>query len=457
MRVIMKFAHKLLDKLWPQPVSIFIFLTICLFGSIAVIPKSATDSIWPIIIYTIASIILLIIIILQIIKAYKLPKAKANSLAILFVINSENNKQFEEIKRKLISEFQELINKQKSTVFEALYIPRNRVMKLDLISEASQKKLLEDTRCTFLIRIKIDSNDIDSPEFYEITFNYGILHLQYKDEIDVKFKKELTNLTHSIRKQEYKNKNTIKVMKSASNRLAYICRYLFGVTFYLNGKAKEASIICEDLYAEIKAIKKNEPVINYLKHYLPFRCHEINMILTMRLYNKFLSTFKENDLDEFYDYLKKANIYISNTYIYYSFMSIYLFVKNRNIKESQLYVNKCKELSPNNTWKYSDAFLSAYKENSLLTTYRKYKNAFKVPYNLLDLSLFIEHILDIEPHKKSLHFALGLIYNEIGDVSLMGKHFNAFQIYIDGHSQEDKLITIIAKIINSNSSVGFTA
>ncbi len=281
-----------------------------------------------------------------------------------------------------------------------------------------------------------------------MSFNYGVLHLTYGEEIAKKFKQEFLNITQPARNINYKKHDIIKVIKTASKQLTYICKFLLGVTFFLNGELSDAAIICEELHNEIIRNKINQPVINYLKNNLPYRCYEINMFLAIQSYDKYNIAFDEMHLETFLIYLQKANNYLPDTYSYFLLMSIFHFIKYRDIKKARECINNCRKISENNTWRYIDAFLTVYEEQSLLTAYRKYKQAFKIQYNLLILSSFIEHILEIEPHKASLHFALGLIYDQLGDQELMQQHFNAFIINIDGFKQKDALLSLVASFID---------
>ena len=221
---------------------------------------------------------------------------------------------------------------------------------------------------------------------------------------------------------------------------------------FLNGAEKDAAILCEELYSVIKMIKFNEPVTNYIKHYIPYRCYEINLILAMRSYEEYKSNYDEKYLDVFFSYLKKSNEYIPDTYAYFLNLSIYYFSKYRNVAKAKECIDACKRIKQNNGfWRYSDAFLAAYEGCSLLTAYRKYKTAFKVSYDLIELSLFIEHVLELEPDKESLHFALGLIYEQIGHQELMLYHFNAFKIKVHMFSQGDTLLSIVSTILDSST------
>lgn len=119
--------------------------------------------------------------------------------------------------------------------------------------------------------------------------------------------------------------------------------------------------------------------------------------------------YVEKELDE-------ANKYIKNTYRYYEGKSVCAFLKNRDIKKTQYYIGCCKQIEDKAPWKYSKAFLKAYCNESEGRIAYQYKQAFKIPYDHVQLISFIEDIVEQEPEKNKLRFALLLLYLEIGEI-----------------------------------------
>lgn len=439
-------AKKLLERLWPNPISILIIIIIFSLGSTVVIPKQSNDSLIPLIVYIIASIVIILISIFALIKAYRLPKARIDSCAILFIVDTETDRQFLEIKRKLIDEFAILMKGFSSSVFEVLYIPHCRVASIVKHTKEQNINLLLKTRCNFLINVRLISDDSTNSEYYEMATDFAVLHPTYKSEISDRFQEELFTVTKNSRNIKYNKQNKIKIIKNASKSFTLICTYFFGLCFYLNNDLNEASKICDELYCLVFSTKLNESVINYLKSNLPRLCFEIYCSKAWRSLDKYNTDYQETYLDEFENYLIKANEYLPNTYEFYLNQASYHFLKNRNIYEARICLKECGKITKNNTWRYSEAFLFAYEGKNLLTTYRKYKQAFDISYNLVDLAKFIEHILDVEPDKDGLHFALGLIYHELGDDKLMRDHFEMCTLNINLHNNGDVLLNIITNI-----------
>ncbi len=431
---------KLFEKLWFKPISIVV-LVILHFLLIPTLMPSQEES------YTVFFIVCILIFILDLyylkcfMKHFRLPKAKEKDLAILFVIDVANNKQFKDCQRKIIKHFSETIISNQIP-FKVLYIQYHNLKKIDIKLEKDQKKLLEKTNCRYLIQIKIDSDDDDNANNYEMTINTGVIYSAYNQEQHQKFLKELYNISLNCRTLRYEKKEKIQVLHFTTEQMAYACKYIFGLTYLLDGNLDQAEIIFRELLLLVNQKKIKDPVGKILNKILPLRCWEIQFLLAIKYYEEYNDTEKEESIDKMHIHLNNANEYYPNTYGYYLNMAIYHVLKNRAINEAKSCIKKCKEITPNGSWKYSEAFLLAYESHSPLTIYRKYKQAFRVEFNLQRLTIFIERILDEEPDKNILRFALGLLYNEIGNTQLMQKNFKDF-LNNNNKILDDKLIRLL--------------
>lgn len=446
------FINKIFDKLWPKPICAVYYCLLSFIFGLVFLPKNDDDSKLALYLYLSASIFIFFLIVIMLIKANKLPKARKDAIAILFRVDTETNKQFEEIKRKFIEEFANLLNSHTTSSFHTLYIPRSRIQS---VYNKDEKEILLKTRCTFLISIRLLTNDMDNPDQYKMSIKCSLIHNKYKDSITKKLHHEFDSLTGLTSIIHYSKQLALTAIELVSEQLSYICKYFFGLTFYLNGQEIKASVICEELNTCINNIKKeeqNNPIIKYLKSNLPKLNFEINYIASSRFYKKYKSDYSKADLDQSYSYLLKANNYIRNTYSYYLQMSVFHFLRGRNIKESRGCIEECRKTLKNHVWRYSDAFLAAYEGKSLLSVYRKYRIAFRIDYDLIEIATFIEHVLEVEPDKTSLHFALGLVYQQIGDLELMKYHLNKFSIKIDYFSKTKELHTILSSLINTDNN-----
>ena len=92
--------------------------------------------------------------------------------------------------------------------------------------------------------------------------------------------------------------------------------------------------------------------------------------------------------------------------------AMWLFVIKRDIDGAKKELQKCKDVHFDVSWRYSYAFLLAY-EGNLDKAIIEYRRAFKggIPDRvLLEITEFIDWMIQREPEKTQLMFCLGFIY-----------------------------------------------
>ena len=413
-----------IKKYWLQPFSI-LFVLILEIASICIfIPEEKDADILRFKIICVVYIIILIIYIVFVILHNKLPRAKDDEIAVLFIINTESEKQYDETKRKIGKNFNAIINWESKVPFKVIYIQYHRVKKICLSSKEVMKKLLRKTNCTLLINIEIDSDDKDNEENYLMKIDTAIVHNKYPDDIYEKFLEDFNAVTGYVGKIHYSKNRKIQVLQVKSIQMAFACKYIIGITLMLSLKFKEAEAIFNELLEMVK--NTNNQVSIYLKKAIPTYCSDIELFLATQNARKYMETGDIIFVDEMHIHLDKSNKYVQDTYGYFLIMAMYYFFKGRFIKDAKICLNKCKELSPNDSWKYSDAFLCAYTNKSASTVLRKYKQALKVDIKILDIIMFVEKALEMEPDKSMLKFALGLLYYHVGNTQSMTSCFDDF-------------------------------
>ena len=132
------------------------------------------------------------------------------------------------------------------------------------------------------------------------------------------------------------------------------------------------------------------------------------------------------------------------------------FVLNRDTVSAMKCINRCKSLSIANTsWKYSAAFLEAYRKN-IDSAMQYYDAAFpgeskhETPFQIEN---FIAWVLELEPDKQQLHFCLGYINEQYkNDMISALEHY---RVFIDSTPCEETSILAVkhAKNFINNSTI----
>lgn len=415
-----KINDGLIEKIWLTPISIlYVFIILSTTSLIAInnfMPKQGVPSAYQVVVILsifASSVFMLLLYVFFTIRNSTFPKIKDGKIGIFILIHAENIKRYNEIKYQFSNAFSPCIIE--FDLFSIAYIPF-LLTKKKYSREFIDKKL-KKANALYYIEITINTDNSEQVELYEIKINQGIRKTNLEEEVSQKLESEIEIITEEIKSIKFSRKEKIDTLNITAEYLTLICNYIIGVTFYLNGKSTHnvAKEIHEKLYDKVFSIRKNDRTIRELKKLLPYKCYCIFIIEAQEKYNGFIFG-KEGCLDNIFFLLEKANKYYPNTYSYYM-LKANCHVLAKDNTQARTCIAMCKNISKTEkSWLYSDAYLTAYDTEKFLTIYNKYEKAFRIPYPIIQLINYIETILEEEPEKTSLLFALGLLYHKSGDI-----------------------------------------
>lgn len=303
--------------------------------------------------------------------------------------------------------------------------------------------MLQKTNCIFLTTIKTRSEAISENTKYITEFNLGIIHPKYIDIIEKVFQHELNLLGMPIKRIEYTNEEKLHILEFTAQKISFICRYIIARAYYLNNEFENSQKIAEQLFHELKAyLDKDFENIKKSVNLLCYDVHIAKMLIENSKINRNIE-YIENEIE-------KANKYQKNTYIYFEIKSVCCFLRERNIKKTNDYLGNCKKIMRNGPWKYSVAFLKAYSGESEGKVLYHYKQALKVPYDHMNLISFIEDILEKEPQKNMLRFALILLYLQLNDEKIAKEIMKEYLEYKGCMQIEENIINQLKSIYNND-------
>ncbi len=130
--------------------------------------------------------------------------------------------------------------------------------------------------------------------------------------------------------------------------------------------------------------------------------------------------------------------------------AIYLFLDGRKVDIAIKEIRSCSGVLNDASWKYSLAFLHAYK-GKLDYAQRFYKQAFSgtiEPEQILNIETFILYVIEEEQDKKQLYFCLGLIcYQMKMDYQSARRYFDSFLSIDDVEIKYPKQVTEAQRIL----------
>lgn len=419
-----EFLSKLIEKFWLKYKSlpiVFLFLaTVC----VPFVPKAEDDSFIQLKLVIMICLSVFVIYFCLCVSNNRLPHAKKGTCAVLFVVDAETEVFFNDIKNKLICNFDEYINFNSHFSFSPVYIRKTDIPDYSLNNKDSMLRLLTKTGTMFVVDVKYRVDDVTHAEKYEIGFNFGVIHPTFADSITSVLKNDMHLLQKRVRKKRFERSHLLEQFDVTAQQLSLICKYIVGFVMLLSQQPQAAYELLREVYVLAKEMRTSvdDPLLKLVELRLVSACL-INAELDI---DRFSQTKELRFLDHMDQMVEEANFLRPGLPQYYTCKAYYEIAKNRDAKAAAEYVSKAKCIDSSKSWRYSDAFLAAFTGKSPLTIYKKYMYAFKVDYNLIQIVDYIEYIISEEPERTGLFLAAGLVYEEMGDRELSNCYFKKY-------------------------------
>lgn len=370
-------------------------------------------------------------------RNYYIPRAAKNKIGLLVNIDAEDRNTYKETKRKFGDEFKRCTGKE----FDVIFIPIERT--INFKKHELFINLIKRKRCVLYLRIIVNTNRSANENGYELQVGATILHRKYEDNIKEQFQNEFISQLNPVSHHVFDGTELLTMMRVTAARLSLACSYVIGLSFFLNGELVRS----QEILIELRQLLYQQKNQNKMLKRVDCLLYDIFMTKAM-IYSQSV-LYYPNDvkmIKRMDECINEANKYVSNTPTYY-LNKAYCDVALDRIDEAKSAINLCKQLcmQTNNReqrWKYSEAFLNAYENKSLAKIVQSYSNAFKVQYDLQDLIMYIEMIVERRPERNGLFLALGMLYEENGDVDLAKENYD---IYIEQQFDKDKTLAILKK------------
>lgn len=410
----------LIDKFLLKPFGFIIALLIASFVCIQSFP-SENESYTKFIATSILCVIILIVYISILVYINMLPKAKKGQLGVLFIIHTENNNIFEEAKFNLVDNFKNIVNKY-DTNFTAKCLNASNIKNYNLGDKSLIKRLLEKTNCFFSVDIVYQVDSVNNTSNYQLKINTATIHPRLPKSFIAILRGELFKASEPIKNLKFTKDQKLEKLEITVEQLSYIVKYILGLTLFLDGSNSYAIALFDELYrTNITTILPNLS-ISFNKLY-----YNICLDFESECIDDFHDTQDSSKLDIAEYYLNRMNELFPDTYAYHLDAAMLSFVKYKNTKDSIQHINFCRSQNNDDAWKYSDAFLTAYTTLDINLICKKYEEAIKSDYNIMNIITFVENALSDEPEKYTLHLALAILYHTSGDKQLMASHLKKFQ------------------------------
>ncbi len=420
--------EKLFEKALFKPISIVIVWVFFVLAFLKTIPESMSDINWKHYTYIACYFFIAVIYSIVCIKRNMLPKGKNKESSILFIIEAENHQLFQEVKAKLVSEFDNYSHKEFGRCFEAICVEKRQIAKkYDIKKSIFAIELLEKTNCVFLIDVKYVVDSATCSEHFKMQIDIGVILPAINEKARSAFlQTDIHDLYRSIKSRKFDKAHLLDEMTFTAVTLNIICRYVFGIVALLTEKPIQSYSMLHDTYQSISSTDNMgflpRDYCSRLKYWLFFSCLRVAEFYQ----NQFYLNKDETLLSKMDSMIEEANGLYPNTYDYFLMKAYILVAQDGNMSSVKHCIDMCKKSNAHDNWKYSEAFISAYEGNPGLAIYRKYMKAFSADQDLQQIAEYVEYILEKKPELSSLHLAAGLVYDKMGDADLANNHFNLY-------------------------------
>lgn len=447
-----KIIEKIINEIWGRWLSIPFFAVISILTAIPIIVNIhssmsytvtqndisyATPS--KIAIYTIyvvcfCFIFLNLLNLLFVFSQNHIKRAPKGKTGILIYIDTDSKRIYKETLRKFGDEFSNNL----FAGFEVINIPFG----MKKINNKKEKlvSFLIKKRCILFLNIGINYDQDNESIIYDMQISGSIIHATYTEGLEREFQKVFSNALQKFKNIVFPSKEMVKKLRMTATEMSLACEYVIGLSLFLNGDLKKVEI----LFAEI--VKRKSSSEQWKNVYLGIQRirHEIFMIYAMVYMEKYQRQCDDEKLlDNVNEMLEKAKGCCGMTFEYCLNKAYYYIAKKRDSKKAWELINLCKQMkNAPQIWKYSEAFLKAYDNKSISTILSSYNAALRVRYNVLDLIIFIESVLEREPNRKGLFLAVGILYKSCGDNELA---FENIRKYIECSTDSKKTKDILHK------------
>ena len=313
--------------------------------------------------------------------------AKKGKTGIIIYYDCESKSIYKKTVRRLGEEFREIVQEGFDIIDAPYGIESIKVNDKNRVIEFLNKK-----KSILLISIKVNSNSGEKQLYYDMYISSAIVHPTYNEYIEKEFQNVFNRVTDSFRETFFSSKDMTKKMRLTANEMSIGCEYIIGLSYFLNGQMNLSEHICDALAEKLHTSRRMPQMLSSV--------NTIRYVINMYFASVHLEKYQYScevteELKNMNDYLEKANIFLRNTFDYYLNKAYYYMAYEDDVKKASECINICKQKkNAPLIWKYSDAFLKAFANKPVNSILMAYRSALKVPYNTIDLIVFIEKMVE---------------------------------------------------------------
>lgn len=340
----------------------------------------------------------------------RLPKAPKGQIGFAVAIRAENQNQAKKLKADFIKRLRELVAEWTSSCPVCLLDLGEAPVEL-LIEQplAHPRHIHAQTNCHFLIWGDAKERDIDGPK-HVLELEGSVMHGPVSNETIAKISAEFRDLFP--RRVHLGKEKDLFNFQFTAEWIDAVAQYLIGIASHISGDLDYAESVFLRLHQKLHGQSpSNLPQIAKIRTRLPARIAEVYKAKLGALNMKHRLKRSPDILLESEAVLTQLEKWEPSYYGLHLCRAMCHFQFRRDINAAFATLKKCEQIE-DGTWLWSKAFLEVYIAD-LDAAYRTYTKAFAAklsdPTVPIQCEEFIYLVLDEEPEKGQLFYALGLI------------------------------------------------
>ncbi|MDZ4401218.1 hypothetical protein [Prosthecobacter sp.] len=342
-------------------------------------------------------------------RTTRLPCVPKGTIGFGVAIRTENQDQAKKLKADFIKRLRELVGTWRTGSVAFLDLGASPVEDLLVDPAKHIVSIHNQTRCHFLIWGDAKERNIDGPK-HVLELEGSVCHAPIPGEAGAALSAEFRDLFP--RRVLLEKEKDLFTFQFTAQWIDVVAQYVIAIASYLSGDLDHAESLFLTLHQRLdKTAPSHLPQIAKIRARVPSRIAEVYKTKLSYLSTKYHMSRSPELLMESEKVLAQLDLWEPSYYGLHLTRAMCHFLLRRDVQAAAESLKKCENVD-DGTWLWSRAFLEAY-SGDLESAYRSYQKAFATKTGNENVPLqceeFIYLVMETEPDKGQLFYALGLI------------------------------------------------
>lgn len=355
----------------------------------------------------------------------RLPRTKPGHVGFVLSLYAEDDAEDIRLRTDFVSHLRGLLHDVEASHFHLMVVRRSLAYDVDDVDSA--RRVLARTRAHFMIYGRVRRRLVEGAPFHILTCNGMVRHRPAEETVRSELARDM--MSYLPRRVQFAEDRDVFSFEATSEWLEVAARYAIGAAAMISGDAQYAEHQFLAVERRLRTGHRRLPALSTLSGRVAQRLVELYTVWHAHLAVETARVPLGEGVARLEEVARKLLERDANNYGALLSLAMTDFVLRRDLPAAFKKVARCKH-GPNANWRYSIAFLYAYK-GDLTRARDEYKYAFQSRRIDAELPVHVEEFINAviaqEPDKVQLHFANALV-NEYAkeDVGSAVHHYEQF-------------------------------